>query len=124
MCIRDRWSITLFGGVPSHAVLKRPNKGDFRVQETHGGSVELHPVPPPDLADLAAAVLERATSHLGLDSPLVQARVDLVRDLAGGPPKLMELELIEPELFLRARPGAAADLVAALVAALQRASRS
>lgn len=45
--------------------------------------------------------------------PLRYARVDLARD-ASGEPRLMELELIEPSLFLRDEPAAMARLVAML----------
>mgnify|MGYP000733958776 CR=1 FL=1 len=48
---------------------------------------------------------------------LTYGRVDLV-EAAAGRPYLMELELIEPELFLRARPGSAADLAGAVIAAV------
>ncbi|MEL6431143.1 MAG: hypothetical protein AAFU73_02485 [Planctomycetota bacterium] len=120
VCEEGEWSVTVFGGEVSHAVLKRPREGDFRVQEEHGGAVEVFPDVPDELARAAQDVLEGARGLLGLAEPLVQARVDLVRDPSGGPPLLMELELIEPELFLRAREGSAD----ALVAALYRASRS
>jgi glutathione synthase/RimK-type ligase-like ATP-grasp enzyme len=45
--------------------------------------------------------------------PLLYARVDLARDEAGRP-HLMELELIEPSLYLADRPQAAARLAAAI----------
>jgi hypothetical protein len=50
--------------------------------------------------------------------PLLYARVDLARDQAGRP-HLMELELIEPSLFL-AGAGAAAARLAAAIARLTR----
>lgn len=100
------WSLTFLGGEFSHAVLKRAGAGDFRVQEEHGGTVEsLHP--PAELVREARQILHAAP---GAVAPLY-GRVDLV-EAAEGRPYLMELELIEPELFLRARPGAAADLAA------------
>ena len=33
------WSLLFFAGEYSHAVLKRPRPGDFRVQEAHGGAI-------------------------------------------------------------------------------------
>lgn len=112
---RGEWSVTAFGNGVSHAVLKRPARGDFRVQEEHGGSLQLFPEVPADLKRAAQDILIVLKVHLGLKGPLVQARVDLVRDVETGAPKLMELELIEPELFLRARPGAADDLARELL---------
>jgi hypothetical protein len=47
--------------------------------------------------------------------PLAYARVDLV-ERAGARPLLMELELIEPELFLRVAPGSAERLARATLA--------
>lgn len=92
-------SLIHFGGVFSHAIRKRPAAGDFRVQDMYGGTVHSHR---PDLAEeeLAAQVLAC------LPSPTVYARTDIVR--VGDMPALMEIELIEPELFLGADAGAAA----------------
>jgi glutathione synthase/RimK-type ligase-like ATP-grasp enzyme len=97
---RGEWSLVHLGGAPSHAVLKRPAEGDFRVQAEHGGTVA--PAVPP--ARLVAAA-ERAIAAAPGD-PVI-ARVDLV-DAAPGEPILMELELIEPQLFLATAPGSAA----------------
>ena len=109
------WSLTFLGGSYSHAVRKRARSGDFRVQEEHGGTVEVVE-PPMELLEEAARVLAAVPGG----APLTYARVDLVRAGAGRP-YLMELELIEPELFLRAKPGAEADLVAAVLADSARA---
>ena len=106
------WSLTFFGGQYSHAVLKRSSPGDFRVQEEHGGSVEILE-PPRELLREAEEILRAVPG----DEPPVYGRVDLVA-AASGRPYLMELELIEPELFLRARRGAEDDLVRAVRAAL------
>lgn len=94
------WSLTCFGGVYSHAVRKTAAQGDFRVQEEHGGLVHLEQ-PSAALLSAAEKVLQGAAALAGLDRPLAYARVDLV-EVPYGPPLLMELELIEPELFLRA----------------------
>ena len=106
------WSLTFLGGRYSHAVLKRASPEDFRVQEEHGGTVEVLE-PPPELLREAEGILGAIP---GGAAP-VYGRVDLVAAEAGRP-YLMELELIEPELFLRARPGSTADLVGAVLGAL------
>jgi glutathione synthase/RimK-type ligase-like ATP-grasp enzyme len=93
------WSLIFFGGQFSHAVLKRPRSGDFRVQNEFGGCSELAE-PPASLVD-AAARLVRIDPRMDT----LYARVDCV-DLAGEL-CLMELELIEPSLFLESSPGAA-----------------
>lgn len=86
------YSLFYFRGELSHAILKTPLPRDFRVQEEHGG--EIKPVAADrDLCDAAERALE------ALDHPLLYARVDLVR--APGAFWLMELELIEPSLYLR-----------------------
>lgn len=115
---QGEWSLLFFGGAFSHAVVKRPARGDYRVQNEHGGRTE---TAEPGAATLAAArqVLATCTS-LGLGEA-VYARVDGV--VAGGRFLLMELELIEPSLFLAERPDAAerfAHLVAARLAPLRR----
>lgn len=86
------YSLFHFGGRFSHAILKRPAKGDFRVQEQFGGQ-EIAIDPPAAALALSQAALAAAPG------PLLYARVDMVRDDAGAF-RLMELELIEPSLFL------------------------
>ncbi len=85
------WSIMFFNRVFSHSVLKRPKSGDFRVQEELGGTSVLAPAP--------EHVIRRAGEFLALvRGDVTYARVDVV-DRVGGV-TLMELELIEPMLFL------------------------
>ena len=108
------WSLVFFGGHLSHAVLKRPAAGDFRVQEKHGGSTS-SAVPPSDLVRVAEQALSAASDAISgsaavpaafdAGSPFLYARVDLV--IADGNPVLIELELIEPALFLGTDNGAA-----------------
>lgn len=95
------YSLFYFGGNYSHAISKHPAKGDFRVQEQFGG-VEHAINSPADAKALAVAALA-ATERLHDCAPITYARVDMVRDGAGMF-RLMELELIEPSLFLRFAP--------------------
>jgi glutathione synthase/RimK-type ligase-like ATP-grasp enzyme len=76
----------------SHAVRKRPDAGDFRVQEQFGGQAEAC-APEAEAMSTAEAVLA------AIDEPLLYARVDLLRGLDGRW-ALIEIELIEPDLFL------------------------
>ena len=88
---RGEWSLIFFGGKYSHAVLKKPQVGDFRVQEEFGGQAES--VAP------AATLIEQAQHIVALiPERLLFARVDAVE--VDGRLWLMELELIEPALFL------------------------
>lgn len=96
----DRWS---------HAVRKFPAAGGFLVHERHGGRLADHE-PTPREVEVAEAALACAPA------PVRAARVDLVR--LDGEPVVMELELIEPELFLRRSPDAAGLLADALLATL------
>lgn len=87
------FSLCYFDGEFSHAILKQPVPGDFRVQEEHGGTITAIT---PDPALFAAG--QKAVDQVK-PTPLY-ARVDLVR----GPDSkllLIELELIEPSLYLR-----------------------
>ena len=97
------WSLLFFDGRLSHAVLKRPALGDFRVQEKHGGSTA-SASPPPPLVAAAQTALTTAARATGSGDPeaFLYARVDLVNASAG--PLLVELELTEPALFLAAGP--------------------
>jgi hypothetical protein len=65
-----------------------------------------------DRDEIAAARF--VLDSLDLETPLY-ARIDLLRD-ESGIPRLMELELVEPSLFIATRPEAATQLVAALEA--------
>ena len=85
-------SMIFFGGAFSHAVSKRPQPGDFRVQPEYDGIIAEHR---PDPAEHEAA--ERILA--AVEEPLLYARVDLVRGLDGAP-QLIELELIDPDLYL------------------------
>jgi len=91
------WSLIYLGGEYSHCVLKRTAADDFRVQAKWGGTV--------GRAEPGAAVIEAAERALAaagailVDADLLYARVDLVR--CNGVYSVMELELIEPELFFR-----------------------
>jgi glutathione synthase/RimK-type ligase-like ATP-grasp enzyme len=105
--IVDRGEVSLMycDGVFSHAVSKRAKAGDFRVQQDFGGVVT--PVTPPtSLIAVADFVMAK------VPGPQLYGRVDVVE--TGGGPVLMELELIEPELYFLIVPSAAGRFAAAL----------
>jgi glutathione synthase/RimK-type ligase-like ATP-grasp enzyme len=91
-----RWgemSLMFFGGIFSHAVLKVAGRHEFRVQAKYGGRL---------LAlDLRSDVIRQAQDFLPADS--LYARIDGIEDDEGRF-VLMELEVIEPELFFRVAP--------------------
>jgi glutathione synthase/RimK-type ligase-like ATP-grasp enzyme len=99
-------SLFYFDGRLSHAIQKVPKRGDFRVQEEHGGAI---------IAVPATGELQRmAEVVLTAIAPVpLQVRIDLVR-LDTGALALMEVELIEPSLYLRMHPGAPAAFANAL----------
>ena len=105
--IIDRGEVSLMycDGAFSHAVSKRAKAGDFRVQQDFGGVVT--PVAPPKNV-IAFADRVMAT----VPGPQLYARVDVVDTDRG--PLLMELELIEPELYFLIVPSAAGQFAAAL----------
>jgi glutathione synthase/RimK-type ligase-like ATP-grasp enzyme len=100
------WSLVFIGGEFSHAMLKRARSGDFRVQSEHGGSA--------NRGDPGAGIVEQARRalHAGANDS-VYARVDGC--VVDGEFVLMELELIEPLLWLAEHPDAPARFAAALV---------
>jgi glutathione synthase/RimK-type ligase-like ATP-grasp enzyme len=103
------WSCVFFDGVFSHSVKKRPKAGDFRVQAEHGGVSFAEPAP--------EVVQRTATLVLEAAAPgALYARVDGV--LHEGRFLVMELELVEPELFFRFHPEAPARFARALAARL------
>ena len=106
--IVERGEVTLvvIGGRYTHALMKVAAAGDFRVQDDHGGTV--HPYTP-DAEEIAFA--EAAIRACG-ERP-AYGRVGLVRDNDGAL-AVMELELVEPELWFRLHPPAAEALAAEL----------
>lgn len=101
------WSLMFFGGEFSHAVLKQAAAGDFRVQEEFGGRSTVA-LPPPELRAAAERILA------SLQQPWLYARVDGVAG-ALGDFLLMELEMLEPLLFLAHDPGAADRFAEAII---------
>ena len=85
------WSLVFIGGKHSHSVIKRPTPGDFRVQWQFGGDAVI--------AEPAKETVAAVTKFLASlpDQPLY-ARVDGIECKSGF--VLMEVELIEPVLFL------------------------
>jgi glutathione synthase/RimK-type ligase-like ATP-grasp enzyme len=104
------WSFLFFGGRFSHVVVKTPAARDFRVQPKFGGTFRAV-TPPPHLRTQAEVILRL------LPTVPLYARIDGIR--RGDQLLLMEVEVIEPYLYLPADPAAAARYVAALVAATQ-----
>lgn len=99
------WSLVYIDRKFSHAVIKRPRDGDFRVQNNFGGTIQvLQP---------SKVLMEFAEAVLGLLAwPAIFARVDMVSN--GSRILLMELEVIEPELFLDLVPGSSRQLAASI----------
>lgn len=94
-------SLLYFNGEFSHAVVKRPAEGDIRVQVEHGGRTQ-----PADAPASAIAEGRRVLSLLPTPAAPLYARVDLV--VTPGASHLMEVELIEPSLYLTHAPERAA----------------
>ncbi len=103
------WSLVYFGGDFSHALVKRPRPGDFRVQEELGGTIAWRS--PPESLRAAA---ERLVAWL--DAAPLYARADLVE--VGGRAVIMELELVEPCLYFYLEPASPERFGRALVAGL------
>jgi hypothetical protein len=106
--IRDEGEYSLFylGGDLSHAIRKVPKSGDFRVQEERGADIRAA-VPEDSLRDAGSRVMALVTPEAAY------GRADFVRG-SDGRWLLMELELIEPSLYLRMHPDAPARFARAI----------
>lgn len=109
------YSFLFFNNQFSHAVIKHPQTGDFRVQLQYGGGYRAAEAPA-DLVRQAASILE------AVDADLLYARVDAIN--RNGQLFLMELELVEPHLFFGEHPQAAARFADALRSRLSEHSLS
>lgn len=100
------YSLFYFNGSFSHAILKVPVAGEFRSQEERGAEIRV--------ATPSPLLRERGRTALATFSPApLYARIDFVRDAADDF-VVMELELIEPSLYLRMDPAAPARFARAL----------
>ena len=90
--------------------MKRPKEGDFRVQPNLGGSTEPSDAPEGaiELAKAALAAAPAAATY---------ARVDILRG-ADGAFQVMEMEPIEPALFLDGNAQAEAAFADAVMRAV------
>jgi glutathione synthase/RimK-type ligase-like ATP-grasp enzyme len=95
-------SLHYVDGVFTHAVNKVPKRGDFRSQPEFDSTVtRVEPSP------AQRRVADDVVAHVG--GNLLYARVDLVAGL------LMELEVVEPSMYLRWAPDAATAFADAIV---------
>jgi glutathione synthase/RimK-type ligase-like ATP-grasp enzyme len=102
-------SLIYFDGIFSHAVRKRPPRGEFRVNSRFGATYSAE-TPSREVREQGAAVLH-ALPELAL-----YARVDgVVRD---GRLIVIEVEVLEPGLFLDFGPGSAERFAEATIARL------
>jgi glutathione synthase/RimK-type ligase-like ATP-grasp enzyme len=104
------YSLFYFADGFSHAILKQPAAGDFRVQEEHGGLIT-----PAEAPREIRAAAQSALAALG--QTLLYARLDFVT-LDDGSPALIEMELIEPSLYFEQcdeAPGRFAEAFARMV---------
>jgi glutathione synthase/RimK-type ligase-like ATP-grasp enzyme len=108
---RGELSIVFIEGEITHAVRKRAAEGDFRVQIEFGGRYEVE-APAPEAVRVAEAAMTPWTP-----TPLY-ARVDLVEP-APGRYQVIEVELVEPELFFPWVPEAGRRLGEALMRRLE-----
>ena len=109
------YSLFFFNGAFSHAILKVPARGEFRSQEERGA--EIKPIRP------EKKLLQCGLRALATINPApLYARIDLVRN-GETDFVVMELELIEPSLYLRTDAGAPARFAQAVDQWFSMASR-
>lgn len=104
------WSLIFFGGHFSHAIIKKPKQGDFRVQPQYGGTIQ-SVIPSMENILKGEALIARFAKDA------LYTRVDGV--MVNGQLALMELELIEPMLYLAYGEESSGNYLRALAAALR-----
>jgi hypothetical protein len=103
---RGEVSFMVFGGKYSHAVLKKAKAGDFRVQDDHGGTVHPYEASTEEITFVQNVMAKCKTVP-------VYGRVDVTWD-NDNQLALVELEIIEPELWFRKSNNAAPMLATAV----------
>lgn len=106
-------SVVCVDHVPHHALIKFPSAGSWKVQEEHGGRTE-ETAMTARMVMAARRALTAVEQVLGLERPLLHARVDLLPldDVLC----VLEVELIEPALYLEQGMGTADAFAEAFVA--------
>ena len=99
------WSFLFFSGEFSHAVCKTPAQGDYRIQHYHGRRYT-HVTPTPQQLEQARQVME------SLPQIPAYGRVDGI--MRNGKLLVMEVELIEPFLYMLPDEDAVTRAAAAL----------
>ena len=99
IAIKGEASLMIFNGEYTHAILKKAKPGDYRVQDDWGGTVEEY-APSEDEIAFAKACFASCPSLP------VYGRADILWD-DDGAILLGELEIIEPELWVRNAPESA-----------------
>jgi len=105
------WSFIFFDGKYSHTIIKKPKTGDFRVQQIFGGTIE---TVSPDQQYIDH--VERYVSRFAKDT--LYTRVDGL--MVDGNFMLMEIEMVEPFLYLSYHPDALERYYQALVTHLNK----
>jgi glutathione synthase/RimK-type ligase-like ATP-grasp enzyme len=99
-------SLVFIDGVHSHSVRKMPQAGEFRIQQQFGGQYERWE------ADSAAQAVATAAMAAIPGGPLI-ARIDMLHDGTGY--RVIEAEVLEPDLYFAQAPEASTTLARALV---------
>jgi hypothetical protein len=105
-------SMVYFSGKFSHAILKKPKSGDFRVQESYGGIMSPF-VPSRGELKFGEDIFLQLQVNFPLEPLPLYARIDYVK--VNGTPHLMELELLEPDLYFHHAPESIPKFVQALL---------
>jgi glutathione synthase/RimK-type ligase-like ATP-grasp enzyme len=105
-------SLVYVDGALTHAVRKLSADGDVRVHHEFGGTV-VRDAPSEEECAVAAQTFD------AVNESLLYGRVDLVADETGRP-VVMELELVEPDLFFRVAPDSAERLAGSILGRLEK----
>ena len=109
---RGEASLMVFNGKFTHAILKKPKQGDYRVQDDWGGTV--HPYSPTQEEITFAEDCFKACSTMP-----AYGRADILWG-KNGDILLGELEIVEPELWIRNDPASARQFAQGVLKALNQ----
>lgn len=102
-------SVFVFDGKVSYAVRSNTQSDDYRVQFEHGGVTSA-------LKEISNEMLALVHDVIAICPEIpVYARVDMIRNISTGRLCIIELELIEPNLFLEYAPDEGMDFVRAIL---------
>jgi hypothetical protein len=106
VCDEGEWSFVFLDGKYSHSFLRQTEVGGYKVQHSNDKQ-DMTPLLAPGMLEQAQRIFDKIVQERGGEVPLI-LRVDVVKG-KDGILRVMEIEQVDPFLYLYSKPGVAAE---------------